>query len=90
MVVLAIFVSVIAGTAMLSGTISHGMNGIKQQLFNIKEELAEINQNLNKIDTRCAISHGDSLFIAEKLESLRKILARNFRIAMNDEEFENL
>ena len=90
MVVLAIFVSAIAGTVILSGSISHGMNSIKKELNGIKDELVTLNNQLEDIDSKEAYRNGAYCDMIKKIDSLKRILARNFRIAMNDEEFEKL
>jgi len=90
MVVLTIFVSAIAGTAIISGSISHGMKEIKKELGGIKEELATLNSHLEDIEAKESYRNGAYCDMVKRLDSLKKILARNFRIAMHDEEFENL
>lgn len=90
MVVLTIFVSVIAGTIILSGSISHGMREIKKELSGIKDGIRELNVHL--CDIAKEKSHKGAVYVdlLMQINSLRKILARNFRIAFNDKEFENL
>ena len=90
MVVLAIFVSAVAGTIILSSTITHGLNGIKHQLSDIKDELNDMNHHFENFESLGSNAHFDMKHMTEVLGSLKKILVRNFRIAMNDEEFENL
>lgn len=90
MVVLTIFVSAIAGTVIISGSISHGMKEIKKELCGIKDELTTLNRWADAIDDKEGFRNGAYCDMVKKIDSLRKVLARNFRIAMNDEEFENL
>jgi len=90
MIVLTIFVSAIAGTIIISSAISHGMKEANKELHGIKEELVTLNHQLEDIDAKEAYRNGAYCDMVKKLDSLRKILARNFRIAMHDEEFENL
>lgn len=90
MVVLAIFVSAIAGTLIIAGSISRGLRAIEGQLNSIFGILSDISKVLDDIEitkTESNVWHKD---IADNLNSLKKILAKNFRIAFNDDEFEKL
>lgn len=90
MEILTIFISAIAGTAIISGAITHSSGLIKKELSDIRCELEDINENLERINIRKVTDGLDQSKVAKSIESLRKILARNFRIAMNDDEFERL
>lgn len=90
MVVSAIFVSAIAGTLIISNAISRGMKNIEKQLSSINDKLLEANVSFEAMKTKKNIENTYRQITAENLESLKKILARNFKIAMNDDEFENL
>ena len=86
MVALAIIVAAI----IVAGSITHGMKLIEVQLAHIKQNLSDIAKSLTDIEMRKSESNVWYKDIADSLNSLKKILSRNFRIAFNDEEFENL
>lgn len=86
MVALAIIVAAI----IVAGAITHGMKLIEVQLAHIKQSLLEIKEELISIKSKQGGIIDHQFCISSYLRSLKRILARNFRIAFNDEEFENL
>ena len=86
MVALAIIVAAI----IVAGAITRGMKLIEMQLAHIKQNLLEIKGELNLIKNKQVDIAEYQFCTSSYLRSLKRILARNFRIAFNDEEFENL
>lgn len=90
MVVFTIFVAAIAATFLLSNAISHGFNKINRSLIELNESIGSLNKLINVVSSDNKSSMILNNDIAKSLDSIKKVLARNFRIAMNDNEFEKL
>ena len=90
MVVLAICASVILSAFIISIAINRGINMIEAKLTDIINEFSCIRASVLNIVLKKEIDNACLKVIADTLNSVKRILARNFRIAMNDEEFENL
>lgn len=90
MATLAICASILLCAFIVSVSINYGANLISRQLDGIVGNLSEISKILTDLELKQRAENMYQADLVKNLYSLKKILAKNFRIAFNDEEFEKL